>query len=210
MTHQHLTDAFRASVALYAFGGLDPEEARSFVERLNAEGAPGAEELRAYERIVGLLGYHAPAIQPRPELRAQLLDGLTPKTTQAAAVGQRQPDLAVDVSRYAYMRANEGHWRELAPGVSEKILGFDAVTERSTALIRMAPGTWLPPHKHLAVEEVFVLEGACYIAPGQVVRTGDYFRAVAGSEHGAAFTEDGVTLLVVSWNATLAQEDHVT
>jgi len=84
--------------------------------------------------------------------------------------------------------------------VMVKVLYTDPTTKRSTALVRMAPGTRLPRHQHLAVEELFVLQGDCHIAPGQVLQAGDYFRAEANSVHGMTFTEAGTTFLTLCWN----------
>jgi quercetin dioxygenase-like cupin family protein len=68
-----------------------------------------------------------------------------------------------------------------------KTLFIDPATKRRTALVRMAPGTQLPGHQHLAVEELFVLAG-------------DYFRAEAGSVHSTTCTETGTTFLTLYWH----------
>ena len=52
----------------------------------------------------------------------------------------------------------------------------------STVLIRMAPGCGYPPHRHLGVEEVFVLRGGYRDQSGEH-RAGAYLRYPPGSVH---------------------------
>jgi anti-sigma factor ChrR (cupin superfamily) len=101
---------------------------------------------------------------------------------------------------FFYMRASDGDWQAFSPGVQMKLLFTDSQTGRVTALVRMEPGTHLPRHQHLMVEELFVLEGDCHIASDQVLHAGDYFRAQGGSLHGATYTEAGTTFLTLCLN----------
>jgi hypothetical protein len=96
-----------------------------------------------------------------------------------------------------YIRASEGTWRGIAPGVTTKVLSFDQVSRRITTLLRFTPGTSYAPHRHTAVEELFVLEGGCSIA-GRAMTVGDYHRAEAGTEHHDTSTDEGCLLLVIS------------
>jgi len=96
-----------------------------------------------------------------------------------------------------YIGASEGIWRGIAPGVTAKLLSFDPVSQRITTLLRFAPGTRYAPHRHTAVEELFVLEGGCSIA-GRAMTVGDYHRAEAGTEHHDTSTDEGCLLLVIS------------
>lgn len=96
-----------------------------------------------------------------------------------------------------FIRASEGAWRELAPGVTAKILSFDPVSRRVTSLLRFAPGTGYAPHRHAETEELFVLEGGC-LCGGRELKVGDYHRAEAGTVHGDTSTDDGCLLLVIS------------
>jgi anti-sigma factor ChrR (cupin superfamily) len=198
MTHQYLTDDLRDNLTLYAFDMLGPEETQAIAAHLEAGCRPCMAELQNVERVVGLFGYNAPAVRPQPQVRTLLLASLAPETAQTANPGQPPSGLEAG---FFYCRADEGHWQELSPGVLVKTLFVDPATQRHTAIVRMAPGTKLPQHQHLAVEEVFVLAGDCHVAPGQVLQAGDYFRADAGSEHGTTFTEAGTTFLTLCWNA---------
>ncbi|MGZ8366433.1 MAG: cupin domain-containing protein, partial [Nitrospira sp.] len=96
-----------------------------------------------------------------------------------------------------FIRASEGTWRGIAPGVTAKLLSFDPVSRRTTALLRFAAGTSYAPHRHTAVEELLVLEGGCSIA-GREMTVGDYHRAEAGTEHHDTSSDDGCLLLAIS------------
>jgi quercetin dioxygenase-like cupin family protein len=96
-----------------------------------------------------------------------------------------------------FVKASEGTWRAIAPGVMAKLLSFDPISRRTTALLRFAPGTRYAPHRHAAVEELYVLEGGCTIA-GHTMTVGDYHRAEAGTVHYDTSTDEGCLLLAIS------------
>ncbi|MBL8075169.1 MAG: cupin domain-containing protein [Nitrospira sp.] len=96
-----------------------------------------------------------------------------------------------------FVKASEGTWREIAHGVTAKLLAFDPVSRRTTTLLRFRPGTSYAPHRHAAVEELYVLEGGCSIA-GREMAVGDYHRAEAGTVHHDTSTDEGCLLLVIS------------
>ena len=52
-------------------------------------------------------------------------------------------------------------------------------------------------HFHNTTEEMFVIEGSCYIA-GRLLKAGDYHRAEAGSVHLDSHTDEGALMLVTS------------
>jgi len=66
-----------------------------------------------------------------------------------------------------------------------------------TSLVRMAPGTGLPRHQHLGVEQFLIIEGDC-IVHGERLGPGDYHRALSGSVHETTTTENGTTFLLVA------------
>jgi hypothetical protein len=96
-----------------------------------------------------------------------------------------------------FMKASEGNWLTIAPGVVAKLLSYDSVSRRVTSLVRIAPGTSYAPHRHAAAEELYVLEGGCLCA-GRELTVGDYHRAEAGTEHHDTSSDDGCLLLVIS------------
>ncbi len=96
-----------------------------------------------------------------------------------------------------FIKASEGAWLNIAPGVVAKLLSYDSVSGRATSLVRIAPGTRYAPHRHAAAEELFVLEGGC-LCGGRELAIGDYHRAEAGTEHHDTSSDDGCLLFVIS------------
>jgi len=96
-----------------------------------------------------------------------------------------------------FVKASEGVWHNIAPGVVAKVLSYDSISRRATSLVRIAAGTKYAPHRHAAAEELFVLEGGCLCA-GRELKAGDYHRAEAGTEHHDTSSDDGCLLLVIS------------
>jgi anti-sigma factor ChrR (cupin superfamily) len=48
----------------------------------------------------------------------------------------------------------EPEWKEVAPGISCKLLATDTEKNRVSMLVRLAPGADYPPHRHAGVEEL--------------------------------------------------------
>ena len=88
------------------------------------------------------------------------------------------------------VKSGEGEWITLTPGVEKKILSEDRNGQVQSYLLKMAPGTSLPAHQHLADEECFMLEGE--VSFGDIhLSAGDYHFAPKGSTHGRATTKTG-------------------
>jgi quercetin dioxygenase-like cupin family protein len=192
--HEYLTDDLRDTVLAYALGTLPAEEEHAFTAHAKTGCRLCTQELETLQRTLGLFGHTAPIIRPQPHVRARLFAAIT---AEVASTPTPSPQGVVD---FYYVHASAGTWRSLVPGVQVKLLFTDPQTNRSTAIIRMAPGTRLPRHHHLGVEELFVLEGDCHVMPDQILHAGDYFRAEAGSLHDTTFTETGTTFLALYWN----------
>jgi anti-sigma factor ChrR (cupin superfamily) len=176
---------------LYALGALSQHEARSFENHL-AEGCePCRAELESFELTVGALGYTAPDETPPERVRAALLTklaGTEPPVVSSETKGQ---------NRLVSILASEGKWRELLEGVFLKKLHVDPTTGIATSLVRMSPGTALPVHQHIGVEQFYVIEGDCNVA-GQRLTSGDYHRAETGSIHETTSTVGGTLLLLIA------------
>jgi quercetin dioxygenase-like cupin family protein len=126
----------------------------------------------------------AEGIEPRPgrvHLESRLRERLLAKI--AAGVASRT------------VRACEGAWQPLAPGVSLKLLREDHSARRMTAWIRMAPGSSLESHRHDQAEECLVIEGEILIGEHRLC-AGDLHVANAGTVHGLIRSPQGALLLV--------------
>lgn len=78
------------------------------------------------------------------------------------------------------------------PGVETKTLYRDA-SGRMTTLTRMAPGAVLPRHRHVGLEQSYVLEGTLVDEDG-VCTAGNFVWRRPGSVH-AASSPDGCLVL---------------
>jgi anti-sigma factor ChrR (cupin superfamily) len=67
-------------------------------------------------------------------------------------------------------------------GIHLHLLRRDEATGDATVLIRMEPGRSYPAHRHVGVEEVFVLQGGYRDSRG-AHRAGDYVLNDSGSAH---------------------------
>lgn len=80
------------------------------------------------------------------------------------------------------------------PGVETKVL-YAEPSGRRTTLTRLAPGARLPPHRHVGLEQSFVLEGSLADDDG-VCTAGNFVWRRPGSTH-SAWSPDGAVVLGV-------------
>lgn len=182
MTDDERTAALHEQAALYALGGLEPDEVAAFERCLRVSA-----EVQVCQAVVRDLAYSVPPVQPPPSLKERLL----------ARIGGHT-DVRFDAAGgLIFVKASEGVWQEIAPGISAKVLSLDQKSHRTTALLRVAPGARYAPHRHTEAEEFYVLEGGCRFE-GRELGPGDYHRAEAGSVHLDTSSDDGCLLLVIS------------
>ena len=186
MSEQNVAHQMTELAAAYALGVLTQHEMRAFEEHL-AEGCQicGA-EVESFELTTNALGFAACEAEPPESLRADLLMRLN---------GVER--LAPRSQGFVSIRASEGQWHEVQAGVMLKQLYVDHENGIATSLVKMLPGTSLPPHSHAGPEQFYVLEGDCHVR-GQRLGPGDYHRAEAGSIHESTYTVDGTMFLLVA------------
>lgn len=141
---------------------------------MTARKTPGDNALDADVRDA-LLDAIAP-LAPPPHLRETILARATRATS---------------ITDFGTVRAGANGWKELAPGITFKLLTFDAPAGIKSFLLRAAPGSRLPEHEHHEFEECLVLEGDFNL--GELsLHAGDFHCAARGTAHGEARTENGV------------------
>ncbi len=124
----------------------------------------------------------APPVESAGDLRERVL-------ARARHAVQESPAGLVTI------RAGEGRWQRIAPGVTMKLLHADDEAKTRSFLLRLQPGASLPAHPHHADEECIVLEGEAYLG-GTVVHAGDYHLAPRGVPHGRITSETGALLFL--------------
>ncbi|MDT7690234.1 MAG: hypothetical protein QOE46_2993 [Acidobacteriota bacterium] len=212
MMHTTTEEEFKAEAALYALGALDTTEARAFEEHVAA--CPScAAELRDFEAVAADLGHAATPVEPPPGVRARLLAliraeegaGAQDESETAAAAAHTREDapddganLRGDTTGFLVVRACAGEWRATEDaGISYKLLFADRERGTYTTLLKMEPGSRIPRHRHLGVEQCLVLEGD--VRSGRIEMTaGDFNCSLPGSVHEELVTDKGALLLLVS------------
>jgi hypothetical protein len=91
----------------------------------------------------------------------------------------------------------EPPWRDVAPGIACKVLATDGERHRVTMLVRLAPGTDYPPHRHADLEELHMLEGEL-IVDGETLYPGDYRRGEPGVVDRRVWSETGCTAVLMT------------
>lgn len=85
-----------------------------------------------------------------------------PDAAQARVKSRLLKRIATGTSaQHSTVRLDEGRWRDLGGGLQMKILNRQG--EVMSYLLRMAPGSQLPAHRHPMDEECVVMEGAVSI-----------------------------------------------
>jgi anti-sigma factor ChrR (cupin superfamily) len=91
----------------------------------------------------------------------------------------------------------EPEWKEVAAGISCKLLATDTQRDMVSMLVRLAPGAHYPPHTHSGVEELHLLEGELWIEERKLY-PGDYNRGEPGSADKLVWSETGCTCVLIT------------
>jgi len=156
------------AIFLYELQALSSNETAS-VELQIAECADCQREMEAIRRFIGsFVSWPTDVLRPPESLWDRLAQRIARETgTEPVKPPRRQASERVE-------------WEEAAPGISVKILATDEDKRRVTMLVRLAPGTDYPPHRHAGVEELHLLQGELMIDKTKLY-AGDYVRADSGS-----------------------------
>jgi anti-sigma factor ChrR (cupin superfamily) len=125
------------------------------------------------------------------------IDVLRPSASLWDRLAQRvSADGPVPVPR-SVERWVEPEWREVAPGISVRMLTSDAERDLVTMLVRLRPGTEYPPHTHARTEELYLLDGELWIDERKLY-PGDYSRAEPDTVDRRVWSETGCTCLLIT------------
>lgn len=96
--------------------------------------------------------------------------------------------------RHRTVRAVEGRWQVIGPGVERKLLWVTDSVE--SWMLRLAPGAVVPAHLHATDEECVVIEGSLRIGTSLLLRAGDFHVASHGSTHDEVTTDEGAVVYI--------------
>lgn len=170
-------------VVLYALQALPKDEVPE-VEAHLAACVCCRRKLSTLSPVVeSLVTWPTELLRPSASLLGRLLERVA---------GEARAALPLPPGRWA-----EPEWAEVAPGISCKLLATDTERNRVSMLVRLAPGTDYPPHRHAGVEELHLLDGELMIDERKVY-PGDYNRAECGSVDSRVWSETGCTCLLIA------------
>lgn len=177
--------ANRERVAEYALRALPAGEIAALEAHIR-ECAECQEEVASVRPVVdALLDWPTDVLKPATPLWDRLADRIAAESGAPAAAGPASRWLA------------EPDWKEVAPGISCKLLSTDRARQRTSMLVRLAPGTAYPPHRHAGVEELHLLDGELWIEDRKL-SPGDYNRAEPGTADRRVWTETGCTCVLLT------------
>lgn len=133
------------------------------------------------DALTGAIAAGLKPAQPDRATAARLRDRLL----AAARAGR------ADFQGHLTIRAAEGAWIAVAPGIHMKLLREDDLTR--SYLLRMSPGAVVPGHDHALDEECLILEGEVWLGELRA-SAGDFHLARRGLAHGELRTATGCLL----------------
>lgn len=127
--------------------------------------------------LAGLL----PEQEPAPAVRLAMRDRILARAALPAGM--------------TVVRADQGEWRPILPGIRIKSLRKGEGTE--TTLWRIDAGAVVPRHPHRHQEECLILEGSV-VQSGVEYFAGDFLLAEPGLDHEAFHSPQGALLMIRS------------
>ena len=171
-------------LSLYALQALPSGEAPAMESHL-AECVECRRELEALRTTVdAFINWPTDVLRPPAFLWERLARRIASETGKRPAAAPAQ-------------RWLEPEWKAVAPGISCKLLATDTERQRVSMLVRLAPGTDYPPHRHAGVEELHLLHGELWI-DDRKLHPGDYNRAEPGTADSRVWSETGCTCVLVT------------
>ena len=201
-----LTCRWQESLALHALGSLSATEVPGLVEHLSTGCTVCANEQAHLEVTLALMdvcqAQDAKTLPtPGAGVRAKLLEVVATAGAQPFERPwqhlNRAPGQEFGKGLLTVSAGVEGFEPTGLAGIEIKPLFVDRASRRVTMLVKMAPGTTYPAHRHATSEECFVVSGDIHVGD-RTLRAGDYQVAAQGSVHGVQSTERGCSLFIVS------------
>ena len=181
--NQHDQDLLDA-LFLYALQALPTSEMQAMEEHLSSC-ETCRKELETVHPVVGsFAAWPTDVLRPAGSLWDRLAGRIAKETNQPPVPAPSQISARLE-------------WEEVAPGISCKLLATDADKDRVSMLVRLAPGTDYPPHRHAGVEELYLLQGELWI-DDKKVNPGQYNRNEPGTADHRVWSETGCTCVLIT------------
>jgi quercetin dioxygenase-like cupin family protein len=182
--NQHDHAELAALVSLYALRALPPPEMAAMEAHISTCAAC-RQEMRALGPVIdSFISWPTDVLRPSASLQERLAQRIAAET-------------GADPVMPAPQGWTEPEWSEVAPGISCKLLATDAENNRVSMLVRLAPRTAYPPHRHAGVEELHLLNGELWIEE-RLLRPGDYNLGQPGGVDQRVYSETGCTCVLIT------------
>lgn len=174
-------------VFLYALRALPAGESRLLEEHLTSC-LQCRQELESLRPVVdSFTAWPADILRPADSMWSRLQERIGEVDTEQSAL----PEVPA---------WREPEWEDVASGISCKLLATDTERDRVSMLVRLAPDTAYPPHRHAGVEELFLLQGELWIEDRKLY-PGEYNRGEPGAADQRVWSETGcICVLITSPN----------
>lgn len=173
-----------ATLAAFAAAVLD--EGRSLVVATHLSTCSACRKASlAFESVGGAALEAAEPLAMSGNALARALDAISAESPAQAARRLANPDVPPTLSSYGL-----GSWRWIGPGIYWRPVDVPADQGTRVFMLRAAPGTVLPDHRHTGVEWTCILQGAFRHQHGRYGE-GDFDEADESVEHHPV-VEDGI------------------
>jgi hypothetical protein len=173
-------------VSVYALRALTPEEEAAMRAHVDTCAVCQQELAKLRPVIDAFAGWPTDVLRPSPS--SSLWDEVTRRVSSDTG------SAPIQRTKSEY---DEPEWEEVAAGIWCKLLATDKAKRRTSMLVRLAPGTDYPPHRHAGVEELHLLEGELWIDDHKLY-PGDYNRAEPGTGDKRVWSETGCTCVLIT------------
>lgn len=191
MTTNLTREDFENKAAAYALGSMNLHEVRVFEDLISAFDESEMKDLNELERTVFALAFVTEPTAPSSSVKEKLFAQINKETS-----GKPQSDLS-KILPMVTVRADEGDWIKFEKGVQIKPLFSDTNNKTVTTLMRMRPGSTIPRHKHIGIEQCYVISGDMVVGDTQY-NAGDFFCAMPDTIHEPVTSTNGGLILIVS------------
>lgn len=170
-----MTTGFDDLAALDALGILSDDEQAELRRLVSTADSTTLDDADLYREAVAQLAESLDAVMPPADVKQKVMRAVSPGRT---------------------VRANEGAWTTIAPGVRLKKLSSDRARNTVTVLMEMQPGSSVPPHEHHHPEDSYIISGNARLGD-LVLFAGDFHHVDAGTHHDSIVSDDGCLAILV-------------
>ncbi|HEX3581849.1 MAG TPA: cupin domain-containing protein [Thermoanaerobaculia bacterium] len=192
--------------ALDALGILSDDEQVELRRLAASADSATLDEASLYREAVAQLAESLDAVMPPPDIKLKVLGAVLPRgadvssaqprDSAASAAHERTRRPLPTVLPGRTVRADEGTWTSIAPGVRLKKLSSDRARNTVMVLMEMQPGAVVPPHEHHHPEDSYIIRGSARLGD-LVLFAGDFHHVDAGSRHESIISDDGCLAVLV-------------